>query len=55
MSEKEAIALRGVGDDGLPFTGMWDLAVLDLAESVDGHSPDAKCIFACYGDSLKEL
>ena len=32
-----------------------DLAELDLKQSTDGRSPDAKCITECYANSLDQL
>lgn len=55
LMEREAVALRYIGPDGMPYNTLFDLGTLDLKESVDGFSPDAKCITACYVNSLKAL
>ena len=44
--------MRLIGVDGRPYNVFYDMAELDLADSHDGHSPDAKCITACYARSL---
>ena len=50
--EQEAIVHRFLGPDGRPYNTFADLAELDLTKSVDGHSPDAQCITACYSNSF---
>ena len=55
LAEQEAVVLRYIGADGRPFNTFFDLAELDLTTGVDGHSPDAQCIAACYAKSLNQL
>ena len=55
MIEQEAVVLRFLDSDGKPYNTFFDLAPLDLAESADGRSPDAKCITAAYAKSLSTL
>ena len=40
MAEQEAVVLRFLGADAKPFNAFFDLAELDLKQSVDGRSPD---------------
>ena len=53
--EKEAVAVRFMGPQGRPITHLHDLPELDLSDSADGRSPDAKCIHACYVKSISKL
>jgi hypothetical protein len=53
--EQEAVVTRFIGGDGWPFNSFHDLAELDLADSYDGRSPDAKCIASCYAKSFDQL
>ena len=55
LAEQEAVVVRFLGPNGRCFNTFFDLAELDMKESVDGHSPDAKCIEACYAGSLDKL
>ena len=55
LCEQEAVVLRFMGADGMPFNTFYDLAELDLTKSADGLSPDATCIAACYDNSLSAL
>ena len=55
MFEQEAVVTRFLGSDGKPFNAFHDLAELDLKQSTDGRSPDAKCITECYANSLDQL
>ena len=55
LREQEANCLRFIGADGRPYNEFYDLAELDLADSHDGHSPDAQCITSCYKKSLAKM
>ena len=55
MYEQEAVVTRHMGANGKPFNLFHDLAELDLTQSADGRSPDAKCITECYSGSLDQL
>lgn len=55
QAEQEACVLRFLGEDGKPYNTFSDLVCLDLSESADGYSPDARCITAAYIRSWSEL
>ena len=55
LQEQEASAIRFIGADGLPYMAFDNLLVLDLDDSIDGLSPDAKCTTAAYARSYAAL
>ena len=55
LREQEASVLRFIGSDGLPYNTLHSLLELDLTDSTDGRSPDAKCITAAYVRSYEQL